>query len=161
MNKKSEIVISLLRDEKELKAIITEILLDLPEWFGIPESTKEYIEEGSKMPTFVAYIQDHPCGFVSMKKADADTLELYVIGVKKSYHRNGIGSQLIDHVENYAKCHNFSKLRVLTLDESYEPFDIPYDHTRKFYESFGFIKTKVDRAIWGENCPCLIMYKQI
>ena len=32
-----------IRDRKEKEEIAREILNDLPEWFGLPESTEEYI----------------------------------------------------------------------------------------------------------------------
>ena len=57
--------ISLVNDENVLKKIIKDVLLDLPEWFGIPESTQEYIDEGSKLPTFVADIDNGHIGFIT------------------------------------------------------------------------------------------------
>ena len=60
--------ISLANDENVLKKIIKDVLLDLPEWFGIPESTQEYIEVDSKLPTFVADIDNDHIGFIALKK---------------------------------------------------------------------------------------------
>lgn len=39
---------------EEKRRIACEILADLPEWFGIPESTEEYIHESASMPFFAA-----------------------------------------------------------------------------------------------------------
>ena len=36
------------------QTIAREVLEDLPEWFGIPESKEEYIRESAGMPFFAA-----------------------------------------------------------------------------------------------------------
>lgn len=153
--------IQLINDEITLKQIIEDVLLDLPEWFGIPESTQEYIDKGSKMPSFVAYIDNHPIGFISIKTLNDDEIELYVLGVKKKYHRLGVGRKLLNETLKYCKANDVKRIIVMTLDESYEPFDINYDNTRKFYEAIGFIKMNVDTKIWGPTCPCLILKLEI
>lgn len=149
--------VSLINDEIVLKKIIKDVLLDLPEWFGIPESTQEYINEGSKLPSFVAYIDNEPIGFASLKQLDFHETELYVLDVKRKYHRMGIGKKLINEILNYCKENNVKTLKVMTLDASYEPFDENYDNTRKFYQAVGFRKFKTDAEIWGLSCPCLIL----
>lgn len=153
--------ILLINDEVELKKIIEDVLLDLPEWFGIPESTQEYIEKGSKLPAIVVYISNEPIGFIALKTLNSDEIELYVLGVKRKYHRIGVGRKLINETISYCKEKGIKKLIVMTLDESYEPFDINYDNTRKFYEAVGFTKVKVDTDIWGSICPCLILELEI
>ena len=37
-------VIEEVKDANQKMAVVAEILKDLPEWFGIPESTQAYIE---------------------------------------------------------------------------------------------------------------------
>ena len=41
--KNMEFIIKEIEDKKEKEKISREILNDLPEWFGMPESTEEYI----------------------------------------------------------------------------------------------------------------------
>jgi len=149
--------ISLANDENVLKKIIKDVLLDLPEWFGIPESTQEYIEVGSKLLTFVADIDNDHIGFIVLKKLNNDEVELYVLGIKRNHHRKGIGRKLVNETINYCKANDIKRIIVMTLDESYEPFNINYDNTRKFYEGVGFTKIKVDTDIWGSTYPCLIL----
>lgn len=157
MKENNQISILLLNDEQLLKNIIEEILLDLPEWFGIPESTQEYINEGCKLPTFVAYLHQETVGFISLKENSNSEVELYVLGVKRKYHRSGIGKMLISKTIQYCTEKRYKSIIVMTLDESYVPFDENYDATRKFYEAVGFNKVKVDNEIWGYACPCLIL----
>lgn len=44
-------------DKKEKELISREILNDLPEWFGMPESTEEYIKDSQDKP-FIACFAD-------------------------------------------------------------------------------------------------------
>ncbi len=37
-------------DETQKIEITTNILKSLPDWFGVPESTREYIDKSSKLP---------------------------------------------------------------------------------------------------------------
>ena len=149
--------IELIKDYKNKKNIIRSILYDLPEWFGIPESTEEYILEGSQLPTFVAYVESEGVGFITVKRTNKNELELFVLGIKRKYHHQGIGRKLFESVVEYAKENKYREITVMTVDESFIPFNEPYDNTRKFYYSLGFVKKRVDNEIWGSSCPCLIM----
>lgn len=44
------------------EAIAKDILLQLPEWFGVPESTMSYITGVKDKPFWVAYVDDTPMG---------------------------------------------------------------------------------------------------
>ena len=98
--------------------ICSEILNDLPLWFGIPESNKEYEIEVKSKPFFAISLNKEIIGFLSVKRNNAYVLELYVLGIKEKYHRKGIGSMLIDFIEEYAINNNYQYLEVKTLDES-------------------------------------------
>ena len=52
-------------DSDESKAHITRTILEaLPDWFGIPESTEEYIADSTGKPFFCACDGDRPVGFL-------------------------------------------------------------------------------------------------
>ena len=82
----------------EKKNIARFILEALPDWFGIPESRDEYIEESNGKIFFCAYKDENPIGFLYLKQTGKDTVELAVMGVLKEYHRNGIGKSLFERV---------------------------------------------------------------
>ncbi|WP_394022928.1 hypothetical protein ACF3NF_07265 [Anaerococcus martiniensis] len=42
--------IRMIDDVKEKESIAREVLYDLPEWFGMPESTESYIRDSKDMP---------------------------------------------------------------------------------------------------------------
>lgn len=50
------------------KSELTEkVLRSLPDWFGIEESTKAYINTSSKLPMFIANKENSFVGFLSLK----------------------------------------------------------------------------------------------
>jgi len=144
-----------IEDSEEKRSIAKEVLLDLPEWFGIPESTQEYIDESVQMPFWAFFsAQNEPVGFIALKETSACTAEVFVIGVKKRFHRQGIGKALFDEFYNYAKSQGYRFLQVKTVDEGrYEE----YDATIRFYESLGFCRLEVFPALWDAHNPCLLL----
>ena len=67
-------------DRKQRREISTKILGSLPEWFGIPESTQEYIDNSSNSPFFAASHNSKAIGFISIKENNQYTVEIYVMG---------------------------------------------------------------------------------
>lgn len=48
-------VIEEVKGEDKKMAVVAEILRDLPEWFGIPESTQVYIEGAKDLKVWTAF----------------------------------------------------------------------------------------------------------
>ena len=82
-------------DDTEKQDITRFILEALPEWFGISEARENYIKESAKCPFIAAYDKKRPVGFVYLKETGRDTVELFVMGVLKEYHRQGVGKALV------------------------------------------------------------------
>lgn len=139
--------------------ISTKTLNSLPNWFGIPESTQEYIDESSNLPFFTIFNGTEPVGFIAIKENNKYTAEIYVMGVHPNYHRQGIGRTLITRVVEWSKENGYEFLQVKTLDESHP--DIYYAKTRKFYLSTGFKPLECINELWGEDNPCLIMVQHL
>jgi len=142
-------------DEKA--QIVEEILLDLPDWFGLPDSTKEYIEQSKQLVFFSAYYEHQLTGFITLKEKSSDTCEIHCMGVKKEYHHMGIGKLLLEQFEFYAR-DKYEYIQVKTVDEGKYP---EYDQTISFYTSVGFKKLEVFPTLWDAWNPCLVMIKKI
>lgn len=136
------------------RAIAWEILSDLPEWFGIPESTEEYIRESAAMPFFAGEEKGEFLGFMAMKETAPQTCEIYVCGVKKRFHRRGAGSALFAAFCSHAREKGYRFVQVKTVAAGHYP---EYDATRLFYERMGFTALEVFPTLWDECNPCLIM----
>ena len=78
-------------------AICREVLESLPEWFGIPASVENYVVTADQLPMLACFDPaGEVLGFVSVKTHTAFAAEVYVMGVKRPWHRRGIGRGLID-----------------------------------------------------------------
>lgn len=143
---------------EEKAAIATEILQNLPEWFGLPESTAEYIRTCRTLPLWAEYRDGKPVGFLAMQETSPYTAELYVMGILKEYHRQGIGRRLFEAFRDYAHSRGYEYLQVKTVDAGRYP---EYDRTRLFYESLGFRKLETFPTLWDEWNPCLILIRTV
>lgn len=146
-------------EDKNLKEkIAQDILTKLPEWFGLPDSTREYIKDSMDMPFFAYCKDDKYVGFATLNETSPYAAEIYVIGILKEYHRQKIGEKLFKAFYDYAKKKNYEFIQVKTVDAGhYEE----YDRTRLFYEHLGFKKLEVFPTLWDEWNPCLLMVMSI
>lgn len=151
------LVIKEVKDEDQKMAVVAEILSDLPEWFGIPESTQAYIEGAKDLKVWAAYQEGDLLGFVSLSYSSEDCAEIDCLGVKKAYQGRGIGSQLLATLESEAS-KNVDFLQVKTVAEG---SNRDYDRTNIFYRSLGFKKLEIFPQLWGPQNPCQILIKKM
>ena len=135
------------------------ILRSLPEWFGIEESTKTYIEESKTLPMIIAKENNEAVGFISLKIHSEYTAEIYVMGVLPTYHRQGIATKLLSKAENELKKRRVEFLQVKTISPHHESQH--YHISRLFYKSNRFREVEVFPTLWGPSNPCLLMIKEL
>lgn len=155
--------------EKEKKEQIAgEILAELPEWFGLPESTAEYIRESRELPFWAAWdgAEEKSCpdkggleenkralGFIALKETSPYTAEVYVMGVCRKLHGKGTGKALFQALHSYAARHGYLFLQVKTVKQGcYEE----YDRTGAFYKKMGFVEFECFPELWDAWNPCQI-----
>jgi GNAT superfamily N-acetyltransferase len=136
------------------KQTVTRLILEsLPEWFGIPEAREEYITESANKLFFCAHDKDSPIGFLYLKETGNATVELYVMGVLKEFHRHGIGRALFNQAKKTASEAGYTFMQVKTVKMGrYEE----YDKTNQFYLSLGFKEFEVFPTLWDEWNPCQV-----
>lgn len=88
---------------------------------------------------------------------NAYTADIYVMGILPSYHRKGIGTQLVAVTQKYLVEQGYKLFMVKTLGPSSDY--APYARTREFYRSVGFYPLEEIKQIWDEENPCLILVK--
>lgn len=145
--------IQMLDDRQEKQRVARVILEALPEWFGIPEARENYIRESADEIMLVSSEGGEPDGFLCLKKTGRDTLELAVMGVLKEYHRQGVGTALVQAAKRIARVRGYSFLQVKTVQMGRYP---EYDATNRFYLSLGFKEFEVFPTLWDEWNPCQI-----
>ncbi|WP_097015138.1 GNAT family N-acetyltransferase [Anaerocolumna aminovalerica] len=142
-----------IEDKKQKELISSTILADLPDWFGLPDSTAEYVRCSKEMPFWAEIENDTAKGFISLKETSSYTAEIYVMGVLKAIHNNGVGKKLFEAFYSYAKEHDYSFIQVKTVQEGhYEE----YDKTIQFYKKLGFKEFECFPTLWDEWNPCQI-----
>lgn len=146
-------------DPEEKRIIASKILNALPDWFGIPESTEEYIRNSMALPMLAATENGRAAGFVAMKENSPFAGEIYVMGVLQEYHRRGTGRALAAAAEEWCAERGHEFMEVKTLDQS-NP-DKYYAKTRAFYSAVGFRPLECLPTLWDEANPCLIMIKDV
>ena len=150
-------VIKEVKGEDQKMAGVAEILRDLPEWFGIPESTQAYIEGAKDLRVWAAYQESDVVGFISLSYSSEDCAEIDCLGVKKNFQGQGVGSQLLFTLESEtAKTVDY--LQVKTVAEGSNK---NYDRTNVFYRSVGFKKLEIFPSLWDPQNPCQILIKKI
>ena len=150
-------VIKEVKYEEQKKAVVAGILRDLPEWFGIPESTQAYIEGAKDLQVWAAYQESDVVGFISLSYLSEDCAEIDCLGVKKSFQGQGIGRELITIIEREA-VKQVDYLQVKTVAEGSNK---DYDRTNVFYRSLGFKKLEIFPQLWDLKNPCQILIKKI
>lgn len=146
-------VVQQITDENEKQRIARDILESLPEWFGIPEARENYIRDSGEQLFFTASKEQRDIGFLCLKETGRDTMELYVMGVLKEYHRQGVGRAMAEKAIRVAGKAGYSFLQVKTVQFGH--YD-EYDATNRFYLALGFKEFEVFPELWGENNPCQI-----
>ena len=153
-----EFIIKEIEDKKEKEKISREILNDLPEWFGMPESTEEYITDSQDKPFLACFLRQEPIGFIVLNETSADCAEIFVMGIKKKFHRQGVGKILNEAYERLARKLGYTYSQVKTVATShYEE----YDATNSFYQAMGYKKLEVFPDLWDERNPCQIYVKYL
>ena len=132
-----------------------EIAKGLPEWFD-EKGIKEIKRDLATLPTYI-YVDGSVLGYICINDKSAEVIEITQFAVEKDHQRSGVGTALLEYVEN--ELANNRIIEVKTLDEScdYEP----YVRTRDFYNKHGFVKIDVVDPYpgWSPGNPCAIYVK--
>jgi ribosomal protein S18 acetylase RimI-like enzyme len=135
------------------------ILAELPDWFGTAQAIDDYVRAVDALPMF-AYVEgDAVIGFLSIKPHTRFAAEAYVLGVKRAWHRRGVGRRLFARAEAHLRQHGCIYLTVKTLAP--ERTNDAYAATRRFYEALGFLPVETFPTLWGAHNPCLMMIKSL
>jgi len=112
-----------------------------------------------KHSLYVAMNMNEVVGFAAINHKNERVAEILWIAVELDYHRQGIGSALVDRVTNDLGSQGIRVLEVKTLaaDAEYPP----YEKTRRFYEKMGFmhLETIDPYPGWEPGSPCAIYVK--
>lgn len=153
-----EITIKELTDKKEKENVSRAVLYDLPEWFGLPESTENYIKDSQDKPFLACYVDEKVAGYIVLNATSKDCADIFVMGVKKKFHRKGIGTKLNNAYELMAKKLGYSYSQVKTVQTGHYK---EYDITNNFYVAMGYKELECFPTLWDDWNPCQIYIKYL
>ena len=142
-------------DPGERSRIAELVLRELPEWFGIDEATQSYIDAAATLTTFAV----GDAGFLCLKRHFPETAEIFVLGVRRDAHRQGIGRSLVRAAEAWCAANGVDYLQVKTLAHTKD--DANYARTRAFYDAVGFTPLEIFPALWDPRNPALQLVKRV
>ena len=97
-------------------------------------------------------------GFITLGETSRAATEIYVMAIRPSFHRMGLGASLINAASEKARLSGHRYLTVKTVGPS-RP-NAAYESTRRCYLVAGFEPIEEFEGLWDEN-PCLLMLKPI
>ena len=142
-------------DPGERSRIAELVLRELPEWFGIDEATQSYIDAAATLTTFAV----GDAGFLCLKRHFPETAEIFVLGVRRDAHRQGIGRTLVRAAEAWCAANGVAYLQVKTLAHTKD--DANYARTRAFYDAVGFTPLEIFPELWDPRNPALQLVKRV
>lgn len=140
-------------ETEEKRRIARRVLEDLTDWFEVDETREDYIQKSGGWLFVGAFDGEEPVGFLCLKETGDATMELAVMGVRRSWHRQGVGRKLFEKARARAKELGYGFLQVKTVAMGLYP---DYDDTNRFYQSVGFREFEVMPLYWDEANPCQI-----
>jgi GNAT superfamily N-acetyltransferase len=134
------------------------LLASVPEWFGIPEATAQYVADAGRLPSYLAVEGDEVLGVALLSEHFPESRELHLLAVRRDRHRQGIGRMLVEAVASDLREAGVRLLEVHTAGPSHE--DDGYARTREFYLALGFVAVNELQGIdW--NGPTLILVRPL
>ena len=125
-----------------------------------PEDLIKIIDESvRKHPCLVGLLGDDIVGFLVWTLRDADTAEILWMGIKEKYHGLGLGSMLLDSLEQAMEQKDVSKIVVSTV--SYTVDYKPYQKVRAFYYNRGFKSLGIQSDYYFDGVDRLILVKTL
>jgi len=123
-------------DPGQRSALCGSLISDLPEWFGQEAANRKYVAQIADLQTFGAFSGKICLGLIALRPHFRDTLEIWWMGVRPEYHRQGIGRSLMDQATAYGREMHHRELILMTVSELSD--DAGYARTRAFYRCMGF-----------------------
>src|SRR5580704_11464006 len=81
-------------------SIARSILEGLPEWFGILQARERYIERAAQLPMTAVSVGTEIIGFLSVENKTRVSSEIHVLGIRRDWHRRGVGKILLRATED-------------------------------------------------------------
>ena len=110
------------RPDSQVPQDAERLLTTVPEWFGLPEANTDYIEAARTKETWTVRGDDG--GIIGLTLVDQHfphVVELHLMVVDRAHHGQGVGTVMVQAVEEDARARGVRLLEVKTLGASQPP----------------------------------------
>ena len=139
-----------------------QLLAGLPEWFA-PSAVEGYAADLARFPSWVATVPGNASsvalGCVSVSAPQPSAFEVHLLAVAREAQRRGVGTQLLEVAERWARRCGARFLQVKTTGPSCP--DPAFASTRAFYLARGFTPLFESDRLWGPENPALVLVKAL
>jgi ribosomal protein S18 acetylase RimI-like enzyme len=140
------------------RAAVLALARSLTEFF--PQDLVDLIGTSlAKDPSLVGLVGDEIVGFLVYAVRDSQTAEIIWMGVKEEYHGLGLGTLLLDTLENNLEKRDIKKLIASTL--AYTVKYKPFEKVRTFYYHRGFSSLGIQSNYYDDGLDRLILVKTL
>ena len=140
------------------KAVIVHLARSLTQFF--PQDVVELISESlNNRPVLVGELGEELVGFLVYAHRDSQTAEIIWMGVGEDYHGLGLGSLMLDTLEEKLEKEGVRKLVASTL--SYTVKYKPFEKVRTFYYNRGFSSLGIQNNYYDDGMDRLILVKEL
>lgn len=116
-----------------------------PEQFKDPILTLEQlVKEFDNMNFYVCRVEDKLVGVAALRTDEDKTGAVRWVHVLPEHRRKGVGTSLMEHIENEVKTMRLRKLRVIYVWEKAH-------WAKDFYTKLGYSKTDTTTLPWGDE----------
>lgn len=148
-----------IHDKKRKANICGVILRALPDWFGSMEQIEPYLQRCTGSVFFAAYEEGRPLGCAALTRHTPHAAEVSLVGVLRPFHRQGLGSALLDACEAYGLRKDMRFLTVKLPERI--PKEDPYAVSKAFFYGKGFLPMEVFPGMWAEEKHCVLAVKPL
>ncbi|MAS86666.1 MAG: hypothetical protein CMH30_01605 [Micavibrio sp.] len=113
-----------------------EIIVALPEWFGVDDCNQKYINGVASTECFAGFINNKAVALIAIRYHFDQCAEIWWLGSQPAFHGSGVGSALLQEAESAAVQKGFKYMLVHTLDIG--SGDSAYEKTYRFYQKNGY-----------------------
>lgn len=140
------------------KPAIIQLARSLTEFF--PQDVVDLISDSlNTRPVLVGTLGEAVIGFLVYALRDSQTAEIIWMGVGEDYHGLGLGSLLLDTLEEKLLDEGYRKLVASTL--SYTVEYKPFEKVRTFYYHRGFSSLGIQNNYYDDGMDRLILVKNL
>jgi len=140
------------------KPAIVELARSLTQFF--PQDVVDLISSSlNNRPVIVGVLDQTLVGFLVYAMRDSQTAEIVWMGVHEDYHGLGLGSLMLDTLEQQLENDGIRKLVASTL--AYTVEYKPFEKVRTFYYNRGFTSLGIQNNYYDDGMDRLILVKEI